>query len=1177
MTLRLLLIEDSESDAALIVRELQRGGYEVIWERVATAAALLAALAQPWDVITCDWAVPQCSALAALGLLRDHHIDAPIIIVSNEVGEEVAVSAMRAGAQDFVSKDRLTRLVPAIERELREAGVRRARKRAEDALKESEQHFRSLIENALDLVSIVDAAGTIRYASPSHEQASGFPPEELVGRNAFDFVHPDDVERVRRRFAEGLARQERTGSTEYRFRRKDGSWGVVEGVARNLMTDPVVRGVLVNSRDITSRKQAEEALRQHAEEVRDLYDHAPCGYHSLDREGTFVRINDTELEWLGYTRDEIVGRRRFSDVITPASQEVFRESFPRSIERGSVKDLELEMVRKDGSTFPVLLNATAVRDASGQFVMSRSTVVDLTERKRTEETVRANERRFRLFLEAAPDAVLVVKQDGHLIDFASAHAEQLFGYRREELLGQPIELLVPERLRGTHVELRDQYSSNPTARPMAPGRELCARRKDGSEFLADIMLGPIELGRDRLVFTVIRDITERRRAEHTIRERTRTLDALFDHSLSCLVLLDRHFNFIRVNAAYARACGRELHEFAGRNHFDLYPSDAQAIFEQVVETKQPFEAIARPFSFPDQPERGMTYWDWTLVPVLDDRGAVDFLLFSLHDVTEHVRTAEALRANEARLQVGLRVADIAAFSQDRELRYTWMQHPQLGYSVDQVIGKTDAELLPPADAGHIMAIKRRVMETNVGAHEEVQVAAAGQVRVYDLALEPLRDATGAVVGLTGASFDITERKRVEERLRAHALRLDALREIYRAILDARSVRDVVGAAVQRIRDLVRCELAIVLLFDTEAGVARVVANEPPDVFGQGAITTLPLGDFSALATFVDHPAIYIEDIATLEPRSPIVQRLCAAGMHSLLTEALIGRGELLGVLNLSAAQPAAFAAEHRDIAREVADQLAIAIYQARLHERLQQHAAELERRVQERTVQFEAANKELASFSYSVSHDLRTPLRAVEGFSRSLLEEYGATLGTGGRHYLDRIVAGAQRMGQLIEDLLRLARVAQYEMVQQVVNLSDLVRVIAADLQRSEPSRRVEFVIAPGVVATGDARLLRIALENLFGNAWKYTSKHPTARIEFGTTERDDLVVYFVRDDGAGFDMAYAQKLFGAFQRLQAEPEFEGTGVGLATVQRIMHRHGGRIWAEGAVDKGATFYFTLGS
>jgi len=229
------------------------------------------------------------------------------------------------------------------------------------------------------------------------------------------------------------------------------------------------------------------------------------------------------------------------------------------------------------------------------------------------------------------------------------------------------------------------------------------------------------------------------------------------------------------------------------------------------------------------------------------------------------------------------------------------------------------------------------------------------------------------------------------------------------------------------------------------------------------------------------------------------------------------------------------------------------------------------------TAELVEVNKELESFSYSVSHDLRAPLRSIDGFSQVLLEDYADHLDEEGKDALQRVRKATTTMGELIDALLALSRMSRVEFRAEPVDLSALAAALAAELRQSQPDRQAEFVIAPGMVVEADPRLLRAMLVNLLGNAWKYTQPRLVARIEFGCFNRDNETVYFVADNGVGFDMTYVGKLFGAFQRLHRQTEFSGTGVGLATVQRIVHRHGGRAWAEGAVDQGATFYFTLHS
>jgi signal transduction histidine kinase len=250
--------------------------------------------------------------------------------------------------------------------------------------------------------------------------------------------------------------------------------------------------------------------------------------------------------------------------------------------------------------------------------------------------------------------------------------------------------------------------------------------------------------------------------------------------------------------------------------------------------------------------------------------------------------------------------------------------------------------------------------------------------------------------------------------------------------------------------------------------------------------------------------------------------------------------------------------------------------QAELLKASEQEARELAAEQAELVRDLEHKNRELESFSYAVSHDLRAPLRRIESFSRAVRDSQADRLDEAGRHYLERVREASQQMSQLIDDVLYLARVTRTETREQEVDLSALATLLLDRMREADPGRAVECKVRPGVTVLADGQLLRIAMENLLQNAWKFTGQTPVARIEFGLTSAAGEPTYFVRDNGAGFDMAYADRLFGPFQRLHLQSEFSGTGIGLATVQRIIHRHGGRVWAEGMPGQGATFHFTLG-
>jgi PAS domain S-box-containing protein len=338
------------------------------------------------------------------------------------------------------------------------------------------------------------------------------------------------------------------------------------------------------------------------------------------------------------------------------------------------------------------------------------------------------------------------------------------------------------------------------------------------------------------------------------------------------------------------------------------------------------------------------------------------------------------------------------------------------------------------------------------------------------------------------------------------------------------------------------------------------------------------GIYQVIRTRVPELYLHIQDdslkaFAQDEDHLRLIREL---GLRSAIIVPLLVRDKVYGVMTLVLAESERYYEEtDLEFAKELARRATLAIENAKLYREAQDANMELEHRVARRTHELEAINKELESFSYSVSHDLRAPLRSIDGFSNKLLKDYGELFDAQGKDYFMRVKNASQHMGHLIDDLLKLARLSRMEMNVEVTDLSAIATSIVDELKAANPERETIISIQPEMMVRVDRNLMHIALQNLLGNAWKYSKNKAVTKIEFATTVHDRQTVYFVRDNGVGFSMKYVDKLFGAFQRLHSIAEFEGTGIGLATVQRIIHRHQGNIWAQGEVNEGATFFFTL--
>jgi PAS domain S-box-containing protein len=545
------------------------------------------------------------------------------------------------------------------------------------------------------------------------------------------------------------------------------------------------------------------------------------------------------------------------------------------------------------------------------------------------------------------------------------------------------------------------------------------------------------------------------------------------------------------------------------------------------------------------------------------------------ELVERLRSERALRQSETRLRAIIEHIPYDMWLCDNQGRYT-LQSAMSTHGIGDIRGKLPQEIdLPRAVKARWIDQHERVLRGEAVV-DESQWMVDGELRDRITMLTPILDGE-QVSGYVGLNIDITERKRYEESQRRYVQRLAILHEIDRAILTADEPQDIAQAVISRLSALVPSDLQTVLLLDQAAHTKLLAIQLNGEM--QDANTLAMSAFFSGLNfSVLERVKVFIaDDLPAWESilNADCQRRLEEHGFHSGIIASLTQREVLLGAVIVLSTQVGAFSGEHREIVSEVSGSLSIALSQSQLYSDVQNLNLELERRVLQRTAELEAANRDLEAFSYSVSHDLRAPLRGIAGYVTILQEEYGDQLDSEARNYMERIHYSAQRMGFLIDDLLTFSRVGRQSLQIQQFSARHLVQDVIQELMQDQDASRVKMEIGSLPKITADRSLVRQVFKNLLENALKYSRSQPLAQIQVACEDLGDEYQFMVRDNGVGFNMKYANKLFGVFERLHNSREFEGTGVGLAIVKQIVQRHGGRVWAESEPGQGAVFYLTF--
>jgi PAS domain S-box-containing protein len=550
----------------------------------------------------------------------------------------------------------------------------------------------------------------------------------------------------------------------------------------------------------------------------------------------------------------------------------------------------------------------------------------------------------------------------------------------------------------------------------------------------------------------------------------------------------------------------------------------------------------------------------------------------LRDITERKQAERTLRHSEERFRSLVVASANIVWSTDASGQVTdplpsWQLFT--GQSDFEILGEGWLQPVHPEERTPILASWRQAVQSR--AHFEVEFRLRrvdGVYRTFAVRGVPVLNPDTSVREWIGTAADISERREAAERLQRSAERLAILNRIVRTISSNLDLDEVFDEFAREMRGLFEFDRTSIVAVHPERNEWEIVQqwSKSPTAVGKGTRGELKN---SAIGWVFRQRRPHLEnDVSDAWSDAEFVRR---AAVRSRALFPLTLHGATIGIFSVSSAQPHAFSPDTLEFLQALADQLSVAVQNARLYGQIQQHSAALERHVAERTTQLEAANRELEAFTYSVSHDLRAPLRGMAGFSQILAEEYAASLPAEAVRYLGLIQSGARKMGQLIDELLAFSKLGRHALKIGLVDMEQLFRDVVAEHEPERKGRRIEITIGKMTPAEADPALLRQALTNLVSNALKYSRNRDPAVIEIGEKRvaEDKEPIYFVRDNGSGFDMKYAPKLFQVFQRLHRSEDFEGTGVGLAIVARVVERHGGRVWAEAAPDVGATFFFTL--
>ncbi|NHJ06195.1 MAG: PAS domain S-box protein [Candidatus Heimdallarchaeota archaeon] len=849
--------------------------------------------------------------------------------------------------------------------------------------------------------------------------------------------------------------------------------------------------------------------------------------------------------------------------------------------------------------------------------------------KESRNELKSLKTRFDSLFEMTNDAIFWAEFETEKFILVNKQAVKLFGYDLEEIYKmQALDFVAPEERKDCRKKTKELLKRN-----TIPIYERVFMRKDGRRISCEVNLSLINdpVTNKTIIQSIIRDISERKKYEQSLERDKATSEILAKAAINeqhignlCQNVLEGLVKVFAFNYGFFRFYDYKqeillrISEFESGKLPNKSPdiiqfNDSQYVSSIVANNKKPI--ISSNIKFLDinddakknlEKQKINSLISW---PILNSNqkllgifqlSSLEIKKFSEDEIIYFESLAKFLATAIERILA--EEALLMAYNERKELDriiflspaivFLWVNAPGwpvefvseniaiFGYSSDDFYSGyvQFSNIIHPEDLERVAKEVQEFSEDKKRM-EFIQeyriITKSGEIRWIVDYTTIRRDLKRNITHFHGIILDNTETKKAVSSLKNERRAFQIIAE---AVAKSTSVSELCELILDDLIEILGFDVGVIRLYDNNSRMLIPFASKKTISQSSIPFTTHSIDNPTFINSLVARTkkAIFAPDVSKLNLDNNILSHLKERKLNSVITWPILKvNNELLGVLQLASRKAKEIPQEDKILFKTLAGTLANVIERKIAEEELKKLNEELELRVQERTKQLGEVIKELESFSYTISHDLRSPLRSIAGFSDALQEDYSDFLDTTGKDYLNRIKLAAKKMSNLIDEILSLSRLTSVELNFKEVNISEIAKQIIAEYKKQEPTRDIDITIEENMIVKGDPTLINTIMENLLGNSWKFTSKTPKARINFGKKILNNQEVFFVQDNGIGFNMAYGEKLFTIFQRLHSDNEFEGTGVGLAIVQRIIQRHNGRIWGEGKEGKGATFYFTL--